>query len=260
MGCGLSRPWKRRPREASVQSIRPAESSPSEEEETPLLLAVREECDEPPADPEMHSGSAICAAGSGAFAVKVCGVLGLAMAIAAVVVFREPVGQGFHVLHAKMVDFGNLRSFAPGPCFTDQVRKIMEWAILTCGENRTQLLLCGMLPPALFLLKKCSESVAELVVRKLAGGEHVERFFARAEVAQMVVFWLADMLSDMYVTCKYCKQKMYVFAFLMILIWLGSGCVAFGHRYVSWERCRPGTNSNKYWASGLNKHGEPSPA
>ena len=87
MGCGLSRPWKRL-REASVQSIRPAESSPSdEEEETPLLLAVREECDEPPADPEIHSGSAICAAGSGAFAVKVCGLLGLAMAIAAVVVF-----------------------------------------------------------------------------------------------------------------------------------------------------------------------------
>ena len=153
-----------------------------------------------------------------------------------------------------MVDLGNLRRFAPGPCFTDQIQKIMEWAIL----QRAQLLLCGMLLLAPFLLKKCSGCVAEFVVRKFAGQEHVERFFAKAEVAQMVLLWLADMLSDVYVTYKYCKQRMYVFALLMILIWLGSGCVAFGHRYVSWERCRPGTNA-KYWASGLNEHGEPKP-
>ena len=134
----------------------------------------------------------------------------------------------------------------------------MEWAILTCGEHRTQLLLSGMLLLALFLLKKCSESVAEFVVRKIAGEEHVERFFAKAEVAQMVLLWLADMLSDVYVTYKYCKQRMYVFALLMILIWLGSGCVAFGHRYVSWERCRPYTNID-YFELGLNEHGEPKP-
>ena len=179
MGCGLSRPWRRRPLEASVQSIRPLpESSDGEEEETPLLLAVREElCDKAPVDePEIHGGSAICPAGSGAFA-------GLALAIAAAVVLREPLGKEFHVLHAKMVDLGNLRRFAPGPCFTDQIRKIMEWAILTCGEHRTQLLLCGMLLLALFLLKKCSESVAEFVVRNFAGEERVERFFAKAEVA-----------------------------------------------------------------------------
>ena len=256
MGCGLSRPWRRRPGEASVQSIRPLpESSDGEEEETPLLLAVREElCDKAANEPEIHGGSAICPAGSGAFAVKVCGLLGLALAIAALLVLREPLGKGFDVLHAKMVDLGNLRRFAPGPCFTDQIRKIMEWAIL----HRAQLLLCGMLLLALFLLKKCSGCVAEFVVRKFAGEEQVERFFAKAEVAQMVLLWLADMLSDVYVTYKYCKQRMYVFALLMILIWLGSGCVAFGHRYVSWERCRPGTNA-KYWASGLNEHGEPKP-
>ena len=170
MGCGLSRPWRRRPREASVQSIRPLpESSDGEEEETPLLLAVREElCDKAPVDEsEIHGGSAICPAGSWAFALKVCGLLGLAIAIAAAVVLREPLGKEFHVLHAKMVDLGNLRRFAPGPCFTDQIRKIMEWAILTCSEHRTQLLLCGMLLLALLLLKKCSESVAEFVVRKL---------------------------------------------------------------------------------------------
>ena len=260
MGCGLSRPWRRRPREASVQSIRPLpESSDREEEETPLLLAVREElCDKAVDEPEIHGRSAICPAGSGAFALKVCGLLGLALAIAAAVVLREPLGKEFHVLHAKMVDLGNLRRFAPGPCFTDQIRKIMEWAILTCGEHRTQLLLCGMLLLALFLLKKCSGCVAEFVVRKFAGQEHVERFFAKAEVAQMVLLWLADMLSDVYVTYKYCKQRMYVFALLMILIWLGSGCVAFGHRYVSWERCGLETNID-YWASGLNKHGEPKP-
>ena len=260
MGCGLSRPWRRRPREASVQSIRPLpESSDGEEEETPLLLAVREElCDKAADEPEIHGRSAIFPAGSGAFSVKVCGLLGLALAIAAAVVLREPLGKEFHVLHAKMLDLGNLRRFAPGPCFTDQIRKIMEWAILTCGEHRTQLLLSGMLLLALFLLKKCSESVAEFVVRKFAGEEHVERFFAEAEVAQMVLLWLADMLSDVYVTYKYCKQKMYVFALLMILIWLGSGCVAFGHRYVSWERCRGGTNAG-YWFSGLNQHGEPKP-
>ena len=261
MGCGLSRPWRRRPREASVQSIRPLpESSDGEEEETPLLLAVREElCDKAPVDePEIHGGSAICPAGSWAFALKVCGLLGLAIAIAAAVVLREPLGKEFHVLHAKMVDLGNLRRFAPGPCFTDQIRKIMEWAILTCSEHRTQLLLCGMLLLALLLLKKCSESVAEFVVRKIAGEEHVERFFAKAEVAQMVLLWLADMLSDVYVTYKYCKQRMYVFALLMILIWLGSGCVAFGHRYVSWKLCAFRSNA-KYWASGWNKHGEPKP-
>ena len=258
MGCGLSRPCRRRPGEASVQSIRPLpESSDGEEEETPLLLAVREElCDKAADEPEIHGGSAICPAGSRAFALKVCCLLGLAMAIVAAVVlrFREPLGKEFHVLHAKMVDLGNLRRFAPGPCFTDQIRKIMEWAIL----QRAQLLLCGMLLLAPFLLKKCSGCVAEFVVRKFAGQEHVERFFAKAEVAQMVLLWLADMLSDVYVTYKYCKQRMYVFALLMILIWLGSGCVAFGHRYVSWERCRPGTNA-KYWASGLNEHGEPKP-
>ena len=256
MGCGLSRPWRRRPREASVQSIRPLpESSDGEEEETPLLLAVREElCDTAADGPEIHGGSAICPAGSMAFAVKVCGLLGLALAIAAAVVLREPLGKEFHVLHAKMVDLGNLRRFAPGPCFTDQMRKIMEWAIL----HRAQLLLCGMLLLALFLLKKCSESVAEFVVRKIAGEEHVERFFAKGEVAQMVLLWLADMLSDVYVTYKYCKQRMYVFALLMILIWLGSGCVAFGHRYVSWKLCAFRSNE-KYWHSGLNKHGEPKP-
>ena len=38
MGCGLSRPWRRRPREASVQSIRPLpESSDGEEEEKTKL-------------------------------------------------------------------------------------------------------------------------------------------------------------------------------------------------------------------------------
>ena len=74
----------------------------------------------------------------GLSALKVCGLLGLALAIAAAVVLREPLGKEFHVLHAKMVDLGNLRRFAPGPCFTDQIRKIMEWAILTCGEHRTQ--------------------------------------------------------------------------------------------------------------------------
>ena len=203
----------------------------------------------------------------GLSALKVCGLLGLALATVAAVVLREPLGKEFHVLHAKMVDLCNLRRFAPGPCFTDQIRKIMEWAILTCGEHRTQLLLCGMLLLALFLLKKCSGCVAEFVVRKFAGEEQVERFFAKAEVAQMILLWLADMLSDVYVTYKYCKQRMYVFALLMILIWLGSGCVAFGHRYVSWERCRlgkPGANAKywaykKYWASGLNKHGEPKP-
>ena len=118
MGCGLSRPWRRQPREASVQSIRPLpESSPSdgEEEETPLLLAVREElCDKAADEPEIHGGSAICPAGSGAFALKVCGLLGLALAIvAAVVLRREPLGKEFHILHAKMVDLGNLRRFAP---------------------------------------------------------------------------------------------------------------------------------------------------
>ncbi|CAL1150696.1 unnamed protein product [Cladocopium goreaui] len=74
----------------------------------------------------------------------------------------------------------------------------------------------------------------------------------------MGLLWLADMLSDMYVTSKYCKQKMYVFALLMILIWLGSGCVAFGHRYVSWKRCGIEANS-KYWGEGLNDRGEPKP-
>jgi hypothetical protein len=256
MGCGLSRPWRRRPGEASVQSIRPLpESSDGEEEETPLLLAVREELWDTAADePEIHGRSVICPAGSWAFAVKVCGLLGLAIAIVAAVVLREPLGKEFHVLHAKMVDLGNLRRFAPGPCFTDQMRKIMEWAIL----HRAQLLLCGMLLLALFLLKKCSGCVAEFVVRKFAGEEQVERFFAKAEVAQMVLLWLADMLSDVYVTYKYCKQWIYVFALLMILIWLGSGCVAFGHRYVSWERCSFETHLG-YWASGLNEHGEPKP-
>ena len=264
MGCGLSRPWRRRPREASVQSIRPLPESSDGEEETPLLLAVREElCDKAADEPEIHGRSAICPAGSGAFALKVCGLLGLALAIvAAVVLRREPLGKEFHILHAKMVDLGNLRRFAPGPCFTDQMRKIMEWAILTCGEHCTQLLLCAMLLLALFRLKKCSESVAEFVVRRFAGEDldqvEIERFFAKAEVAQMGLLWMADMLSDVYVTYKYCKQKMYVFALLMILIWLGSGCVAFGHRYVSWERCRPDANID-YWASGLNKHGEPKP-
>ena len=96
MGCGLSR--RRQPREASVQSVRPLPEAPSdgEEEETPLLLAVREElCDKAADEPEIHGGSAICPAGSRAFALKVCCLLGLAMAIVAAVVlrFREPLGK-----------------------------------------------------------------------------------------------------------------------------------------------------------------------
>ena len=58
MGCGLSRPWRRRPREASVQSIRPLPESSDGEEETPLLLAVREElCDKAADEPEIAGGS-----------------------------------------------------------------------------------------------------------------------------------------------------------------------------------------------------------
>ncbi|CAE7812023.1 Rspry1, partial [Symbiodinium sp. CCMP2456] len=87
-------------------------------------------------------------------------------------------------------------------------------------------------------------------VQRLAGKEHVE------QISRKGVFWLDDMLSDMYVTYKYWKQKMHGFAFLMISTWLGSGCTAFGHRYVSWERRK---HRLDYWAAGLNERGEPRP-
>ena len=240
MGCGLSRFWKAaRPRNAAV----------SDEEVTPLLLPAKEKPPDRP-DPSAQEGpppDLHPVLGHG-FRVKfvcfVCALFGAAIGFA--ILLREPlklqIGKDSAVPH----------------CFIGQMFKNIHWMIIACGQHWMQLLLICMLVPALYVFKTCSTRVADCLVLRFARQEHVERFVAKAEVALMVLLWLADMLSDMYVAYTYCKQKLYVFAFLMILIWLGSGCLAFSHRYVSWERCDSETNLG-YFAQGLNEHGEPKP-
>ena len=255
MGCGLSRFRKAAKPVRSGQSVRPL-ASLSDEEEAPLLMeeAVREECQEAPAEetegPKTEDRFNTC---SQAFMVKVCGLLSLAMAIVALVWWREPLGEDLQVF-GKKLDVGSLGRFAPGPCLLEQMQKTIEWMIRMCIEHWTYLLLCGILVPMLLVLKKCLKSA----VQRLAGDDCAESFFAKAEVAEMLLFWSVDMLSDAYVTYKYCKQRMYIFATLMILIWFGSGCLAFGHRFLSWERCKSETNID-FWAQGMNEHGEPRP-
>ena len=251
----MCRPWRRK-RLREAQSSRPVASfSDPEEEETPLLLEVAALA--APADiAEADVQSKVPC--SPAFA-KVCFALSLATALAAVAVviwLPEPLGQDLHRLGQVKLGIG-LQKLIPGPCFAQRIGKIMQWMIEACKEHLAQLLLCFILLPASFALKMCIASSAKWLVQRLAGEEYVEQIFRKGEVAQMSLFWLADMLSDMYVTYKYWKQKMFGFAFLMISIWLGSGCAAFGHRYVSWERCKPHRADD--FVAGLNERGEPPP-
>ena len=233
MGCGLSRPTHRR-RRRSAQSIRPVSDC---EEESPLLEAVSLDV-----KPQSEGDMPKKAAGTD-FACKVC-VFNLAILLAAAIIL---------LVVCKDLPFAN--SF--GPCFTQQIQRTIHWAVMA-SEHWKHLLLLGILLPALFFLKKQCLSAARLVIRHVYGEEAVDRFFVRAEVLQMLFFWLADMLSDMYVTYKYLKYEMYMFAALMITIWIGSGCIAFGHRYVSWKLCDCESNVD-YWAQGLNESGEAKP-
>ena len=249
----MCRPWRQK-RLREAQSSRPVASfsdPEEEEEETPLLLEVAAPADIAEADVQ---SKVPC---SQTFA-KVCFALSLATALAAVAVviwLPAPLGQYLHILGQVKLGIG-LQKLIPGPCFAQRMGKIMQWMIEACKEHLAQLSLCFILLPASFALKMCIASSAKWLVQRLAGEEHVEQIFRKGEVAQTSLFWLADMLSDMYVTYKYCKQKMFGFAFLMISTWLGSGCAAFGHRYVSWERCK---HRFDYWAAGLNERGEPPP-
>ena len=251
MGCGLST-WKTG--RLRAQRIRPLTSS-EDEEESPLLRveeAVKEDVYEKPSGCEKFGIQEKSKTSSPTFAVKVCGLLSLAILIAAILLLREMWGKGLQIAPIQL----NMTNFIPGPCFTQQIQRTMDWVILACGEHWTHLLLCSILLPALFLLKSLSMNAArQQAVQHL---EDEQRFFARAEVLQMVLFWLADMLSDMYVTYKYLKNELYVFATLMIAIWIGSGCIAFVHRYVSWKLCDCETSVD-YWARGLNERGEAKP-
>ena len=80
----------------------------------------------------------------------------------------------------------------------------------------------------------------------------------KSNIAMMTTLWLVDMLSDAYVTYTYLTDGMYIFASLLIVIWLGSGTLGFIHRYVSWELCSFETDE-QFFVLQLNDRGEPKP-
>ena len=187
-------------------------------------------------------------------------VLCVSLAVGMVLVLLWGLGTDFHLSAAVKdlkVHMGDFNKFIPKPCLFQEMKVMIEFMMTTCIEHWQSLLLCSIFLPVLyFLLQKCGVKGAELLAQ--AAGGPVDQIFAKAEVAQMVFFWLADMFSDMYVTYKYCRRKFYVFAFLMISIWLCSGAVAFAHRYLSWERCELWLNSD-YFHRGLNERGQQKP-
>eukprot|EP00913_Durusdinium_trenchii_P018452 g17335.t1 len=165
----------------------------------------------------------------------------------------------------------------PGPCMIQEAEATTKWMMgLLMDTLRANwpvlvvVLLDGALLAALWVLIKYMMSGESIPYMQLeqSEGESEEgaeesqeqtdgtpSLLARAEVAMMAFFWLSDMLSDVYVAYTYYTDGMYIFSLLLTAIWLGSGCLSFVHRYLSWERCDVETNPG-YWVEGLNLHGE----
>ena len=165
----------------------------------------------------------------------------------------------------------------PGPCMIQEAEATTKWMMgLLMDTLRANwpvlvvVLLDGALLAALWVLIKYMMSGESIPYMQLeqSEGESEEgaeesqeqtdgtpSLLARAEVAMMAFSWLSDMLSDVYVAYTYYTDGMYIFSLLLTAIWLGSGCLSFVHRYLSWERCDVETNPG-YWVEGLNLHGE----
>ena len=156
----------------------------------------------------------------------------------------------------------------PGPCVVQEVQGTVQeliWSSEDLVRSHWILLVLGVLGAlvgaAAFILKEYLARNATAVYTSLLQmeGEGDEgTLMAKGEVVLMVGFWVADMLSDVYVTYSYFKSGLYVFGSLLITIWLGSGCIAFLHRRLSWQRCDSGIKADLYF-SNLNEQGEPLP-
>lgn len=56
-------------------------------------------------------------------------------------------------------------------------------------------------------------------------------------MAFTTVLWLLDMVSDVYVTCTYFRDNMYIFGSLLIDIWVIVDAWHSSAAFQSWERC-----------------------
>ena len=199
-------------------------------------------------------------------------VVGLAMALAmASMVWLWPGGPSWasgpvRNLKADILEFEE--RLIPGECLGQQLEERFKWMwrvttdSLKHWRRLLMVLTCGVLAAALYPFKQyCESSDAQYeLLRRFTDSddEQIARGFGNAEVLFMVCLWLVDMASDIYVIGVYYKHEMYVFACLLVGIWIGSGCFAFLRRLLSWERCAFGTDV-EYWAAGLNSAGQAKP-
>ena len=177
-----------------------------------------------------------------------------------------------------------LQELIPGPCVIQEAEattKWMLWLLVDSLRAHWPVLVVvvpdGALVAVLLVLIKYRMSGESNPYMQLeqsesgseegdeAGGEEqpertddTPSLYARAEVAMMAFFWLSDMFSDLYVAYTYYTDRMYMFSFLLAAIWIGSGCLSFVHRYLSWERCDARTNSDLFFRR-LNSRGERRP-
>ena len=168
---------------------------------------------------------------------------------------RFDVPSGVQQLQERMI---------PGECLGHQLGDRFKWMWQVTTDSLKEhwwrllmvLLICVVLAAALYPFKRYQYEL----LRRFTDSDdaQISRGFGNAEVLFMVCLWVADMASDIYVAGTYYKHQMYVFACLLVGIWIGSGCLAFVRRFLDWERCDSSTNIY-YWATGLNSAGQAKP-
>eukprot|EP00435_Cladocopium_sp_Y103_P001315 s4673_g1.t1 len=203
-------------------------------------------------------------------------VLGLALVITvswhSKSLWQEPEPRGRNLRATDIMDIlpkfdvHTLDKVIPGKCVGQQVQENLQWMqFVICDFLKKQwvaLFSCFVLAAALYAVKRLWDrwdggyKLLHQVEDQM--GWETQALRGKAEILYTACLWLFDMASDIYVIYTYCTEGMYVFASLLSSIWVGSGLLAFVHRYVSWERCE-GTTNIDYWAAGLNSDGQARP-
>ena len=171
--------------------------------------------------------------------------------------------KSFDVLQSEM------QKMLPRGCVFQQLQETVVWMtsliVNMLREYWWVLIVSAALMAAMWMLKRHFTREAVRYYALLATSEDeddaedaVANLADKSNIAMMTTLWLVDMLSDAYVTYTYLMDSMFIFATLMIVIWLGSGALGFIHRYVSWEICDPGIN-DEFFQLGLNARGEAKP-
>eukprot|EP00435_Cladocopium_sp_Y103_P049720 s1649_g15.t1 len=210
-------------------------------------------------------------------AMALCTLLGLVMALVIMVswhsesLWQEPSwGRNLRATDIIEIfpkfDVHSLNKVIPGKCLRQQLEKELKWmwwvACDSLEKHWVALLSCFALAAALCAVRQWDSwdggyRLVQQVVDEDQIGD-MKGLHGKTAIIYTGCLWLLDMASDVYVIQAYYTQGMYVFAFLLIWIWVGSGLLAFVHRYLSWERCDYKTNI-EFWAQGLNSDGQARP-